>query len=179
MKELMAFKPSQTPKRPAPGGGTVERQEEERAMEEDPDDSYEARAKKRKLAQKKAQAVCSNLPDHLISLALLSDRFSSPGERAACAVGAGGEAGRHSINYVLFLVALISSVLATILGITKFLKNGPISIIPGDGLLHKAVLVFFSILCKNLLLWMLLNDMLSGRSAEKILLSLVDRAGKV
>ena len=60
MKELMAFKPSQTPKRPAPGGGTVERQEEERAMEEDPDDSYEARAKKRKLAQKKAQAVCLN-----------------------------------------------------------------------------------------------------------------------
>ena len=93
--------------------------------------------------------------------------------------GAGGEAGRHSINYVLFLLALISSILATILGITKFLKNGPISIIPGDGWLRKAVLVFFSILCKNLLLWMLLNDMLSGRSAEKILLSLVDRAGKV
>ena len=49
----MAFKPSQTPKRPAPQDPkqTVE------DVDEDPNDSYEARAKKRKIARKKAQAV--------------------------------------------------------------------------------------------------------------------------
>ena len=54
VKELMAFKPAHTPKRPAPG--EVARAPEE-LTDDDPTDSYEARAKKRKLAMKKAQEV--------------------------------------------------------------------------------------------------------------------------
>ena len=54
VKELMAFKPAHTPKRPAPG--EVSRAPEE-LTDDDPTDSYEARAKKRKLAMKKAQEV--------------------------------------------------------------------------------------------------------------------------
>ena len=54
VKELMAFKPAHTPKRPAPG--EVSRGPDE-MMDDDPTDSYEARAKKRKLAMKKAQEV--------------------------------------------------------------------------------------------------------------------------
>ena len=54
VKELMAFKPAHTPKRPAPG--EVARAPDE-LMDDDPTDSYEARAKKRKLAMKKAQEV--------------------------------------------------------------------------------------------------------------------------
>ena len=54
VKELMAFKPAHTPKRPAPG--EVTRAPDE-MMDDDPTDSYEARAKKRKLAMKKAQEV--------------------------------------------------------------------------------------------------------------------------
>ena len=53
VKELMAFKPSQTPKRPALGDPKAP----DEMMEDDPSDSYEARAKKRKLAMKKAQEV--------------------------------------------------------------------------------------------------------------------------
>ena len=56
VKELMAFKPAQTPKRPAPQDPSKQSPEE---VDEDPNDSYEARAKKRKLARKKAQAVRS------------------------------------------------------------------------------------------------------------------------
>jgi len=51
----MAFKPSQAPKRPAP-------QDEKQTVEdvdEDPNDSYEARSKKRKIARKKAQAIAN------------------------------------------------------------------------------------------------------------------------
>jgi len=55
VKELMAFKPSQTPKRPA----AQDPVHNEETYEEDPNDSYEARAKKRKLARKKAQAIAS------------------------------------------------------------------------------------------------------------------------
>ena len=91
---------------------------------------------------------------------------------------AGGEAGRHSIKYGLFLLALLSSFLATILGISKFLKNGPISIIPASGWVFKAVLVFVSIFSRNFILLMLLNLMLSSRAAEKVLLSLAGIAGK-
>lgn len=54
VKELMAFKPSQTPKRPAPGDPSKPHEE---MMDDDPSDSYDARAKKRKMAMKKAQEV--------------------------------------------------------------------------------------------------------------------------
>ena len=54
VKELMAFKPMTTPKRPAPG--EIPKNPED-LIEEDPTDSYDARAKKRKLAMKKAQEV--------------------------------------------------------------------------------------------------------------------------
>ena len=53
VKELMMFKPSQTPKRPNPSDPSKSQEE----VEEDTGDSYEARAKKRKLALKKAQEV--------------------------------------------------------------------------------------------------------------------------
>ena len=53
VKELMMFKPSQTPKRPNPADPSRSQEE----VEEDAGDSYEARAKKRKLALKKAQEV--------------------------------------------------------------------------------------------------------------------------
>ena len=53
VKELMAFKPAQTPKRPAPQDPSKSVED----VDEDPNDSYEARAKKRKIARKKAQAV--------------------------------------------------------------------------------------------------------------------------
>ena len=56
VRDLMAFKPSQTPKRPAPGEAPLHVDE---LMEDDPSDTYEARAKKRKLAMKKAQEVLS------------------------------------------------------------------------------------------------------------------------
>ena len=59
VKELMAFKPSQTPKRPAMGESSREGQDE--MVEDDPSDSYDARAKKRKLAMKKAQEVCVDI----------------------------------------------------------------------------------------------------------------------
>ena len=55
VKELMAFKPSQTPKRPALGDPS--KHHEEMMDEDDPSDSYDARAKKRKMAMKKAQEV--------------------------------------------------------------------------------------------------------------------------
>ena len=55
VKELMAFKPAHTPKRPAPG--EVSRGPDTEMMDDDPTDSYEARAKKRKMAMKKAQEV--------------------------------------------------------------------------------------------------------------------------
>ena len=54
VKELMAFKPAHTPKRPAPGEAS---RGPEELTDDDPTDSYEARAKKRKLAMKKAQEV--------------------------------------------------------------------------------------------------------------------------
>ena len=50
---MMAFKPAQTPKRPAPQDPSKSVED----VDEDPNDSYEARAKKRKIARKKAQAV--------------------------------------------------------------------------------------------------------------------------
>lgn len=53
VRDLMAFKPSQTPKRPA--AGEIPKTQDD--MDDDPADSYEARAKKRKLAMKKAQEV--------------------------------------------------------------------------------------------------------------------------
>ena len=53
VKELMMFKPSQTPKRPNPSDPSKSHEE----VDEDTGDSYEARAKKRKLALKKAQEV--------------------------------------------------------------------------------------------------------------------------
>ena len=53
VKELMMFKPSQTPKRPNPSDPSKSQED----VEEDTGDSYEARAKKRKLALKKAQEV--------------------------------------------------------------------------------------------------------------------------
>ena len=56
VRDLMAFKPSQTPKRPAPGEAPLHVDE---LMEDDPSDTYEASAKKRKLAMKKAQEVLS------------------------------------------------------------------------------------------------------------------------
>jgi len=55
VKELMAFKPSQTPKRPAP----QDQKQSVEDVDEDPNDSYEARAKKRKIARKKAQAIAN------------------------------------------------------------------------------------------------------------------------
>jgi len=56
VKELMAFKPEQTPKRPAPQDPS---RMVEDGVDEDPNDSYEARAKKRKLARKKAQEIAA------------------------------------------------------------------------------------------------------------------------
>jgi len=53
----MAFKPSQTPKRPAPQDPVNETPMDEEEIGDDPNDSYEARAKKRKLARKKAMAI--------------------------------------------------------------------------------------------------------------------------
>jgi len=57
VSELMAFKPSQTPKRPAPQDPVNETPMDEEEIGDDPNDSYEARAKKRKLARKKAMAI--------------------------------------------------------------------------------------------------------------------------
>jgi len=57
VSELMAFKPSQTPKRPAPQDPVNEAPMDEDEIGDDPNDSYEARAKKRKLARKKAMAI--------------------------------------------------------------------------------------------------------------------------
>jgi len=57
VSELMAFKPSQTPKRPAPQDPVNEAPMDEEEIGDDPNDSYEARAKKRKLARKKAMAI--------------------------------------------------------------------------------------------------------------------------
>jgi len=51
----MAFKPAQTPKRPAPQDPSKTTED----VDEDPNDSYEARAKKRKIARKKAQAIAN------------------------------------------------------------------------------------------------------------------------
>jgi len=53
----MAYKPSQAPKRPAPQDPVDELPMEEEEVGDDPNDSYEARAKKRKLARKKAMAI--------------------------------------------------------------------------------------------------------------------------
>jgi len=57
VNELMAYKPSQAPKRPAPQDPVDELPMEEEEVGDDPNDSYEARAKKRKLARKKAMAI--------------------------------------------------------------------------------------------------------------------------
>jgi len=57
VNELMAYKPSQAPKRPAPQDPVDEVPMEEEEIGDDPNDSYEARAKKRKLARKKAMAI--------------------------------------------------------------------------------------------------------------------------
>jgi len=57
VNELMAYKPSQAPKRPAPQDPVDELPMEEEEIGDDPNDSYEARAKKRKLARKKAMAI--------------------------------------------------------------------------------------------------------------------------
>jgi len=51
--ELLAFKPTTAPKRPAP------RDEKAEPEEDDPNDSYEARAMKRKIAKKRAQEAAS------------------------------------------------------------------------------------------------------------------------
>jgi len=57
VNELMAYKPSQAPKRPAAQDPVDEQPMEEEEVGDDPNDSYEARAKKRKLARKKAMAI--------------------------------------------------------------------------------------------------------------------------
>lgn len=57
VNELMAYRPSQTPKRPAPQDPKEVPVEE--LPEDDPNDTYEARAKKRKIARKKAQAIAA------------------------------------------------------------------------------------------------------------------------
>jgi len=57
VSELMAYKPSQAPKRPAPQD--VKEVPVEEVVEEDPNDSYEARAKKRKIARSKAMAIAA------------------------------------------------------------------------------------------------------------------------
>ena len=49
VRDLMAFKPAQTPKRPAPGEAPLHVDE---LMDDDPSDTYEARAKKRKFYYK-------------------------------------------------------------------------------------------------------------------------------
>jgi len=51
--ELLAFKPTTAPKRPAPKDDKVEPEED------DPNDSYEARAKKRKVAKRRAQEAAN------------------------------------------------------------------------------------------------------------------------
>jgi len=51
--ELLAFKPTTAPKRPAPKDEKVE------VEEDDPNDSYEARAKKRKMAKRRAQEAAN------------------------------------------------------------------------------------------------------------------------
>jgi len=57
VNELMAYKPSQTPKRPAPQDPKEAHGED--LPDDDPNDTYEARAKKRKIARKKAQAIAA------------------------------------------------------------------------------------------------------------------------
>lgn len=57
VNELMAYKPSKTPKRPAPQDPVDQPVEE--APEDDPNDSYENRSKKRKIARKKAMAIAA------------------------------------------------------------------------------------------------------------------------
>jgi len=57
--DIMAFKPSQTPKRPA--GNEVSLTSEETI--DDPSDNYEARAKKRKLAVLRAKAIAAKAED--------------------------------------------------------------------------------------------------------------------
>ena len=67
VKELMMFKPSQTPKRPNPSDPSKSHEE----VDEDIGDSYEARAKKRKLALKKAQEVRETVERVVLMLALI------------------------------------------------------------------------------------------------------------
>jgi len=57
VKELMNYKPDVTPKRPLPQDPS--RTIDDINIDEDPNDSYEARAKKRKVARKKAQEIAS------------------------------------------------------------------------------------------------------------------------
>ena len=67
VKELMMFKPSQAPKRPNPSDPSKTHEE----VDEDTGDSYEARAKKRKLALKKAQEVREREERVVLMLALI------------------------------------------------------------------------------------------------------------
>ena len=92
--------------------------------------------------------------------------------------GAGGEAGRRSLSYYQFLGALLSSILATVLGITKFLKHGPIFILPASGSLIKTVFTFSSVLSRNFVILIFLQILLKDQSAEKLPFSLVGTAGK-
>jgi hypothetical protein len=59
VSDIMAFKPSQTPKRPA--GNDVPLASDETI--DDPSDNYEARAKKRKLAVLRAKAIAAKAED--------------------------------------------------------------------------------------------------------------------
>merc|ERR1719471_1000311 len=119
VKELMAFKPSQTPKRPAMGESSRGGQDE--MMEDDPSDSYDARAKKRKLAMKKAQEIASRVEEEE-RLAMLEEEAR---QAKLAAAGRSSEAlssqEREKINKIVEEGADIDSVNLDEAGVKKIL----------------------------------------------------------
>jgi len=114
VRDLMAFKPSQTPKRPAPGEAPLHVDE---LMEDDPSDTYEARAKKRKLAMKKAQEIASRAEEEE-RLAMLEEEARQT--KIAASGGMSSEE-RDKINKIVEEGADVESVTLDETGVKKIL----------------------------------------------------------
>jgi len=114
VRDLMAFKPSQTPKRPAPGEAPLHVDE---LMEDDPLDTYEARAKKRKLAMKKAQEIASRAEEEE-RLAMLEEEARQT--KIAASGGMSSEE-RDKINKIVEEGADVESVTLDETGVKKIL----------------------------------------------------------
>jgi len=110
----MAFKPAQTPKRPAPGEAPLHVDE---LMDDDPSDTYEARAKKRKLAMKKAQEIASRAEEEE-RLAMLEEEARQT--KMAASGGMSAEE-RDKINKIVEEGADVDSVTLDETGVKKIL----------------------------------------------------------